>query len=154
MLNAISLAALGELVTIPLFGALSDKVGRRPLYFAGVAFTILFAFPLFWLLDLQTPEIVVVTVIVALNLGHGLMFAPESAYFPELFGANVRYTGASSGFQVAAAIGGGFAPIIAATLAAYLGGTAGVSIMLILLALVTLVATFLARETRDETLLS
>ncbi len=152
MLNAISLGALLELVTIPLFGHLSDIYGRRPLYLAGVAFTILFAFPLFWLLDMKTPEIVILTVVVALNLGHGLMFAPESTYFPELFGAHLRYTGASSGFQVAAAIGGGFAPIIAAALAGYMGGTAGVSIMLILLALITLAATLAARETKDDTL--
>lgn len=154
MLNAIVVAAMLELFTIPLFGHLSDVFGRRPLYFAGVAFTIVFAFPLFWLLDMKTPETVIFTVIIALNLGHGLMFAPESTYFPELFGANVRYSGASLGFQVAAAIGGGFAPIIAAALAAYTGGTAGVSIMLILLALVTLTATLFARETKDEALLS
>jgi MFS transporter, MHS family, shikimate and dehydroshikimate transport protein len=153
MLNAISLAALVELFTIPLFGYLSDLYGRRALYFAGVIFTIIFAFPLFWLLNLGSPEIVILTVVIALNFGHGLMFAPESTYFPELFGANVRYSGASLGFQVSAAIGGGFAPIIAAALAAYMGGTAGVSIMLILLALITLVATLFARETKDDPLL-
>jgi MHS family shikimate/dehydroshikimate transporter-like MFS transporter len=150
MLNAISLAALLELVTIPLFGHLSDIYGRRALYFAGVAFTIIFAFPLFWLLNIGSPGIVILTVVIALNFGHGLMFAPESTYFPELFGANVRYSGASLGFQVSAAIGGGFAPVIAAALAAYMGGTAGVSIMLILLALITLVATLFARETKDD----
>ena len=153
MLNAITVAALLELITIPLFGYLSDVVGRRPLYFAGVLFTVIFAFPLFWLLDMGTPAIVVMTVIIALNLGHGLMFAPESTYFPELFGANVRYSGASFGFQVSAAIGGGFAPVIAAALAAYTGGTAGVSIMLILLAMITLVATLFAHETKDAALI-
>jgi MHS family shikimate/dehydroshikimate transporter-like MFS transporter len=152
MLNAILLGALLELFTIPLFGHFSDLYGRRPLYFAGVAFTIIFAFPLFWLLDMKTPEIVILTVVVALNLGHGLMFAPESTYFPELFGPNVRYSGASFGFQVSAAIGGGFAPIIATALAAYMGGTAGVSIMLIFLATITLVATLCARETKGEAL--
>ncbi len=152
MLNAIVAGALLELFTIPLFGYLSDLFGRRSLYFAGVAFTVLFAFPLFWLLDVKTPGIVILTLVVALNLGHGLMFAPESTYFPELFGPNVRYSGASLGFQVSAAIGGGFAPLIATALAGYTGGTAGVSIMLILLALVTLVATLFARETKDDVL--
>lgn len=152
MLNAISFAALLELITIPLYGHISDLYGRRVLYFAGVAFTILFAFPLFWLLDTGSPTVIVLTVIVALNLGHGLMFAPESTYFPELFGASTRYSGASLGFQVSAALGGGFAPVIAAALAGYTGGTAGVSIMLILLALVTLIATLLARETKDDAL--
>ena len=109
--------------------------------------------PLFWLLDMKTPWIVMTAVIVALNFGHGLMFAPESAYFPELFGARVRYSGASFGFQASAAIGGGFAPIIATALAAYMGGTAGVSVMLILLAVLTLVATFFAHETKDQPLL-
>ena len=154
MLNAISLGALLELVTIPLFGHLSDIYGRRPLYLAGVAFTILFAFPLFWLLDMKTPEIVILTVVVAFNFGHGLMFAPELTYFPELFGPISAIPARPSGFQVAAAIGGGFAPIIATALAGYMGGTAGVSIMLILLALITLAATLSARETKDEALLS
>ncbi len=152
LLNAISLGALLELLTIPWFGYLSDIFGRRSLYFAGTIFTILFAFPLFWLLDAGTPAIVTATIVVALNLGHGLMFAPESTYLPELFGANVRYSGASLGFQVAAAVGGGLAPIVATALTTWTGGTAGVSVMLILLALVTLLATLFARETLGKDL--
>ncbi|MNR82220.1 Inner membrane metabolite transport protein YhjE [compost metagenome] len=154
ILDAILIAATVEIITIPLFGYLSDIVGRRPLYFVGAIFTILFAFPLFWLFDLKTPEAIILTVVVAMSMGHGLMFAPEATYFPELFGANVRYSGASFGFQVAAAIGGGFSPILATALAGYMGGTAGVSIMLIILALIALVATFFAHETKDAALKS
>lgn len=153
ILDAILIAAMVELITIPLFGYLSDIIGRRPLYFIGAIFTILFAFPLFWLFDLKTPEAIILTIVVAMSMGHGLMFAPEATYFPELFGANVRYSGASFGFQVAAAIGGGFSPILATALAGYMGGTAGVSIMLIVLALITLVAACFARETKDDALL-
>jgi len=153
MLDAVFWAALIEVISIPLFGYFTDKIGRRPFYFLGVAFTIAFAFPLFWMLNTKSPAMVMAAVIIALNFGHGLMFAPESAYFPELFGARVRFSGASFGFQTSAAIGGGFAPIIATWLAAAMGGTAGVSTMLILLALITLVATFFARETKDDPLL-
>jgi len=91
-------------------------------------------------------------VIVALSFGHGTMFGLQSTYFPELFGTRARYTGASLGFLVSAANGGGLAPILATALADYMGGTAGVSLLLILLASVTFVATLLARETRNESL--
>jgi MHS family shikimate/dehydroshikimate transporter-like MFS transporter len=152
LLNAIFVAALIEVATIPLFGWLSDLYGRRLLYFVGTAFTVCFAFPLFWLLQTRDPQTVLFTVIVALSLGHGTMFGLQSTFFPELFGTRVRYTGASLGFQVSAAIGGGLAPILATALAGYTGGTAGVSLLLIGLAMITFVATLFARETRGTAL--
>jgi len=81
-----------------------------------------------------------------------MMFGPESAYFPELFGSRVRYSGSSFGFQTSAAIGGGFAPIIATAMVGYFGGTGGVSIMMIALATITLIAALAARETRGISL--
>jgi MHS family shikimate/dehydroshikimate transporter-like MFS transporter len=153
LLNAIFVAGLVEVLAIPLFGWLSDHIGRRIFYFIGTLFTVCFAFPLFWLLNTKDPQIIILTVVVGLSFGHGTMFGPESAYFPELFGTRVRYTGASFGFQLSAALGGGFSPIIATALAGYMGGTAGVSMMMILLALVTFIATLFAKETKDESLL-
>jgi MHS family shikimate/dehydroshikimate transporter-like MFS transporter len=152
LLNAIFIAALVEVVTIPVFGWLSDHVGRRVFYFLGTLFTAAFAFPLFWLIGTKDPPVVIVTVVVALSFGHGTMFGLQSAYFPELFGTRVRYSGASFGFQTAAALGGGFSPIIATALAGSMGGTTGVSMMLILLALITFSATLCARETKSESL--
>jgi MHS family shikimate/dehydroshikimate transporter-like MFS transporter len=152
LLNAIFIAALVAAIAIPLFGWLSDHIGRRIFYFLGTIFTACFAFPLFWLLSTKDPQIIILTVVVALSLGWGTMFAQESAYFPELFGTRVRYSGASLGFQVSAALGGGFSPIIATALAGYMGGTAGVSMMLILLASITFIATLFAKETKGETL--
>jgi MHS family shikimate/dehydroshikimate transporter-like MFS transporter len=152
LLNAILIAALVAAIAIPLFGWLSDYVGRRIFYFFGTIFTACFAFPLFWLLSTKDPQIIILTVVVALSLGWGTMFAPESAYFPELFDTRVRYSGASIGFQLSAASGGGFSPIIATALAGYMGGTAGVSMMLILLASITFIATLFAKETKGEAL--
>ena len=152
LLNAVFIAALLELITIPFFGWLADLWGRRSLYFLGTLFTVCFAFPLFWLLDTKDPLTIILALIIALNFGHGTMFGIQSTYFPELFGTRVRYTGASFGFQLSAAIGGGLAPIIATVLAEYMGGTAGVSSVLILLAVITFVATLFARETKNESL--
>lgn len=152
MLDAVMIAALFELITLPLFGFLSDKIGRRPFFILGALFTIAFAFPLFWMLHTKSIAIVTMAIIIAMNFGHGMMFALESAYFPELFGTRVRYSGASFGFQVAAALGGGFAPIIATALAGYFGGTLGVSVMMIGIALLTLWAAIAARETKGESL--
>jgi MHS family shikimate/dehydroshikimate transporter-like MFS transporter len=153
LLNAIFIAALVAAFTIPLFGWLSDHLGRRIFYFLGTLFTACFAFPLFWLLGTKDPQIIILTMVVALSLGWGMMFGPESAYFPELFGTRVRYSGASLGFQLSAALGGGFSPIIATALAGYMGGTAGVSMMLILLAAITFIATLFAKETKGEAFL-
>jgi MHS family shikimate/dehydroshikimate transporter-like MFS transporter len=148
ILDAVMYAALLELVTLPLFGWMSDKIGRRPHFILGALFTIVFAFPLFWMLESKSTALIFAAVTIAMNFGHGMMFGIESCYFPELFGSRVRYSGASFGFQVSAAIGGGFSPIIATAMVGYFGGTTGVSIMMIVLALITLTAALAARETR------
>jgi MFS transporter, MHS family, shikimate and dehydroshikimate transport protein len=152
MLDAVMYAALLEQVSLPLFGWLADKIGRRPLYILGAVFTILFAFPLFWMLESKSTALIFAAVMIAMNFGHGMMFGPESCYFPELFGPRVRYSGASFGFQLSAAIGGGFAPIIATAMVGYFGGTTGVSVMMIVLALITLAAALAARETKGISL--
>jgi MFS transporter, MHS family, shikimate and dehydroshikimate transport protein len=153
LLDAILYAALLELFTIPLFGWMSDRIGRRPMFIIGALVTIVIAFPVFALIETRDPLIVTATIVAALSLGHGMMFAPESTYFPELFGANVRFSGASFGFQVSAAIGGGLSPIAAKMLSDSMDGSAGVSVMLIVLALITLTAAVTARETRNDPLL-
>jgi MHS family shikimate/dehydroshikimate transporter-like MFS transporter len=153
LLDGILYGALLELVTIPCFGLLSDRIGRKPMYVIGAIITMAIAFPVFWLIETKDPVIVMATIAVAMSLGHGMMFAPESTYFPELFGANVRYSGASFGFQVSAAIGGGLSPIAATLLSNYMGGSAGVSVMLIILAIITLIAALFSRETKNDPLL-
>jgi MHS family shikimate/dehydroshikimate transporter-like MFS transporter len=148
ILNGILIAAIIELFTIPIFGYLSDRYGRKTLFIAACLFSIAFAFPMFKLLDTRDPTIITLTVAVALSFGQGIMFGTGAAWMSELFDARLRYSGASLGFQVGAALSGGFTPLIAATLLAWSGGaTWPISAYLIGLACVTLAATFAAPET-------
>ncbi|SFH91329.1 MFS transporter [Methylobacterium brachiatum] len=148
ILNGILVAAVIELFMIPVFGYLSDRYGRKTLFIAACLFSIAFAFPMFTLLDTRDPTVITLTVAVALSFGQGIMFGTGAAWMSELFDARLRYSGASLGFQVGAALSGGFTPLIAAGLLAWSGGaTWPISAYLIALACVTLVATFAAPET-------
>ncbi len=147
ILEAILWGAVLELATLPLFGWLSDRIGRRPLYLAGAVVSAICAPAVFALLDTREPAIVIVTIAVAMSLTHGMLFAPEAAFLPELFGTRLRYTGSSLGCQIGAALAGGFAPIVASALLAWSGATWPISAVLIALAALTLVATLAAPET-------
>jgi MHS family shikimate/dehydroshikimate transporter-like MFS transporter len=147
ILEGIIVGALLELITLPLAGALSDRFGRKPIYLAGVLLSLASAFPVFWLLDTKDPVYVVVGLALVMNVTHAIGFGIGAAWMPELFGTRVRYTGASLGCQVSAAISGGFAPIIATALLAWAGATWPVSLYLMALGLVAFVAVVAAKET-------
>ncbi|WP_329256351.1 MHS family MFS transporter [Actinoallomurus sp. NBC_01490] len=114
--NGVLAAAVVAIGTVGLFGVLSDRVGRRPIYLFGAAFMALFAFPFFWLASAGSTATLWIALIIGLAIGHASMYGAQSAYFSELFDARVRYSGASLGYQVGAALIGGFTPLIAAAL--------------------------------------
>jgi MHS family shikimate/dehydroshikimate transporter-like MFS transporter len=150
MLIGVVIAAAIGLLTIPLWGALSDRVGRRKLYLAGALVSLLWAFPFFGLVDTKSPVLIWLAIAIGVNLGHDLMYGPQAAYFSELFGTRVRYSGASLGYQLASVFAGGFAPLIATALLA-----AGdekpwlVALYMAGMALITVVATLYADETYE-----
>ena len=147
VLTGIMIAAALELISIPLFGLLSDLVGRRPVYLFGAVTTAVLAYPLFRMMDSAVPALVWLALALALAVGHAAMYAPQGAFFSELFGARVRYSGASLGAQLSSVLAGGLSPIIATTLLEYGYGRGALSAYLVGMAVITIVAVGLAAET-------
>ena len=147
ILNGIIIAAAVQLVTIPCFGALSDRVGRRPVHLFGAAFMALIAIPFFWLVDTQNQHLIWLALALALGIGHAAMYGPQAAYLSEMFGTRVRYSGVSIGYQLASPLAGGLAPIIATALLNRYGEPWPIAQYVIVVSLITMVSVYLATET-------
>ncbi|GAA2422603.1 MFS transporter [Streptomyces macrosporus] len=147
VLNAVLIASAIHFAAIPMWGALSDRVGRRPVYLLGAAGIGLWAFPFFWLLDTENFGAVLLAVTVGL-IFHGAMYAPQAAFFSELFATRVRYSGASIGAQFSSVAAGAPAPLIATALLADFDGSTPIALYVIAAALLTLLAVGVAKETR------
>lgn len=152
VLNGVLLAAVAQLIAIPYFGKLSDKIGRRPVYMGGAIALLFFPFLFFALLDTQSTALIWLAITLSLII-HSAMYGPQAAFFSELFGTNVRYSGASLGYQLAAPFAGGLAPMIAAVLLKWSDGDPWpVAAYLTATALITLVSVWLAQETHQSDL--
>jgi MFS transporter, MHS family, shikimate and dehydroshikimate transport protein len=148
VLGSIALGAAGELITIPLFGHLSDLKGRRLVYLLGCVAAILLSFPFFWGIETRDPAIVLVSFVIGMSLGHGIMYGVQASFLSEMFPSNLRYSGASLGYQIAAPLGGGLVPLAAAAMVGLNhGATWPVSVLMIVIAALTIVAVLFARET-------
>lgn len=153
ILTAIQIAAFIQMLITPFYGWLSDRLGRKPLYVFACLFSMAFAFPVFTLMDTRDPWLIIVGISIAVGIGQGVMFGVGATFMSELFSTGVRYSGASMGFQIGAALSGGLTPVIAAALLTRSGGQSwGISLYLISLATITLVATLSAPETAHKPL--
>ena len=117
-LNAVTVATVVTTLLIPLMGALSDRIGRKTVYIAGVLMMMAYAFPYFWLLQTRSFSMLILATVIGL----GVIWAPTTAVlgtmFSEIFKSNVRYTGITLGYQIGAALAGGTAPLVATFLLA------------------------------------
>lgn len=145
---------IGSALSIPallIWATLSDRVGRRKVYMFGALFVLVFTFPFFLLLNTGSPILVGVAVVLAMVLGHSAMYGPQAAYFAELFGTEVRYTGASLGTQLSSVLAGGLSPLIATALLAAFGWPA-VAWYMVGLAVITVIALLTTKETYKSTM--
>ncbi len=120
-LVGLTLAGAIQCITIPMYGALSDKIGRRPVIIFGTLFVVAFAIPLNFMITSAVPVLIWLAVVIGICVGHNAVYSPTAALYSEMFPAHVRYSGASLGYQLGGAIAG-FVPLTAASLVAAAGG--------------------------------
>ncbi|WP_327424410.1 MHS family MFS transporter [Streptomyces sp. NBC_01527] len=146
-LNAVLIASAIHFAVIPVWGALSDRFGRKPIYLIGAVGVGLWMFPFFALIDSRSFGSLLLAVTVGL-IFHGAMYAPQAAFFSEMFATRMRYSGASIGAQFSSVAAGAPAPLIATALLENYHSSTMISLYVIAAALVTVLAVVCAKETR------
>ena len=131
------IASAVSLFTVPLWGHLSDRFGRRRTYMFGAVAMALFAWPYFALLDTRVPGLVLLAIILA-PIVHDIQYGPQAAFIAEAFPPRVRYSGASLGYHLASVTAGGPAPIIAAYLLSQFGSSLAIVAYIVVCALISL----------------
>jgi MFS transporter, MHS family, shikimate and dehydroshikimate transport protein len=135
------------IATIPLWGAVSDRIGRRPTIMAGAVVMAVLAFPFLWAVQTGSFWLVTLVMVIGINVGRDACYAPQAAFFTEMFPPHLRYSGASLGPQLAA-IFGGCAPLIATALAGEdFSGIGLVAGLVVGMAAVTFTCAFISKET-------
>lgn len=149
ILNGVLIGSALECLTLPLFGILSDRIGRRPVYVVGMIFQLLLAYPFFLMLSTGQTGLIWLAISLGLGLGHGSVYSGQGAYFSELFPARIRYTALSLVQQIGPILGGGLSPLIATALLAAYGGYGAVVAYMAAIALLSALCTLRLRAYRE-----
>ncbi|MDH4567058.1 MHS family MFS transporter [Pseudomonas sp. BN414] len=150
-LTATIIGCVFHAICVPIFGILSDKLGRRPVYGTGAVLSAIWGFVFFGLMDTSSPLLICVAVVVGM-IFQAMMFGPQAAFVTEQFPTRVRYAGSSLAYTLAGVIGAGLAPLIITGLFKAYESSFAVSLYVGAGLLVTLIALAIARETAGKPL--
>ena len=145
LLTAVLAASVLSFVSIPVFGYVSDRIGRKNMYMIGAVVTGIFGFIYFAMLNTGSEPVIFVAIILSL-IPHDMLYGPQAALIAESFTGRLRYSGASLGYQLASVIAGGPAPLIAAWLFATYHSAYAIAIYIAACAVITLIATALMTD--------
>ncbi len=146
LIAAVTIAMTVEIATILGWGWLSDRIGRKRLYYIGVIGMALVAFPFFWLLNMHTFPAMLLAMLLALPLCHGAMIAAQPCLMVDLFPVEVRYTGLALGHEIGAVISGGISPMLAVAFLMMWDSYIPIALMLLAFALLALMALISIRQ--------
>ena len=145
-LNALMVAAAANLITQPLFGALSDRIGRKRVYAGGMAFIGLFVVPYFLMIGTGNIGIISLAMVLGLVLGQAPTQATQPSFCAEQYEAPIRYSGVSLAYQFATVLWSGPTPILAASLFAWSGSWVPLAIYIVAAAVLSVACIAPLRE--------
>jgi MFS family permease len=145
LLTAVLTASVLSFFTVPIFGHLSDRIGRKRMYMIGAALMGAYGFIYFALLNTAVPGWIFAAVVLAM-IPHDMMYGPQAALIAESFTGRLRYSGASMGYQLASVIAGGPAPLIAAWLFAQYGSGYAIAAYILLCSILSFIATAMLKD--------
>ncbi|MEU5923513.1 MULTISPECIES: MFS transporter [Streptomyces] len=149
LLSGISLVAAVKLVTVPAFGALSDRIGRRPVSIGGALVLLAAAWPFFTVIDGGHTWAIWLALFITLGIGQSAVLGSQPAFFAELFDTTVRFSAVGIANNIGTVVTGGIAPMLASALLLWFDhSVTGVVVFIALMSALTVATVALARETR------